>query len=74
MLQGTNTRRHFLCGVFGWIAGENAAQAAEAGHLPPGPRLAESMKEKASLFGAIRNRENGAGWQEVNIALQQIMS
>ena len=32
------------------------------------------MKEKASLFAALRNRENGAGWQEVNIALQQIMA
>jgi succinate dehydrogenase/fumarate reductase flavoprotein subunit len=60
--------------VFGWIAGEHASQAAEAGPLPPGSRLAEHMKEKASLFTAIRNRENGAGWQEVNVALQQIMA
>jgi succinate dehydrogenase/fumarate reductase flavoprotein subunit len=60
--------------VFGWIAGEHAAQAAEAGTLPSGPRLAERMKEKGSLFAAIRNREDGAGWQEVNIALQQIMA
>ena len=60
--------------VFGWIAGEHAANAAGSEAPPRSAQLNESMKEKSALFTDIRNRESGAGWQEVNVALQQIMA
>jgi succinate dehydrogenase/fumarate reductase flavoprotein subunit len=60
--------------VFGWIAGEQAA--SQAGQIRKLPAAEESplVKEKEVFFSEILGRKEGASWQEVNLALQQIMN
>ncbi|MBN1106903.1 MAG: FAD-binding protein [Deltaproteobacteria bacterium] len=59
--------------VFGWIAGGNAAIYARD-KLQPKPEIAASKaREVKDLVEAIRNRTSGASWQEINVALQQVM-
>ena len=60
---------------FGWIAGENAAAYAAEAERPwtlPGERI------RSSGQGLLRIHpepgQTGAGWQEVNIAVNQVMS
>lgn len=59
--------------TFGWIAGETAAK--RAAHVEPseGEALRRQVAEKLALVDAMRGRESGASWQEVNVALQGIM-
>lgn len=59
--------------TFGWIAGENAAKyisKTKAAYTCQGEL---EIKEKKNLLDKIRRRKVGATWQEVNLALQQIM-
>ncbi len=59
--------------VFGWIAGESAAE--RCGQVPAGdlePSHGQVDEAKARLE-AMRNRGEGPGWKEANILLQQIM-
>lgn len=62
--------------TFGWIAGESAARYCQ-GLAPPGKgyraMIEAAVKEKERLLADIKNREEGPSWEEVNIALQQIM-
>ncbi len=59
--------------TFGWIAGENAARyAVEAPGDVPGEANGE-IENTETLLRDISNRREGASWQEVNVALQQIM-
>ena len=60
--------------TFGWIAGENAAKYAKASVPLKPERIDEQVEERKGLFLQIRNRMDGTGWQEVNIALQQVMN
>ncbi len=60
--------------TLGWIAGENAAKYAKESRSPEIEKVKEKIEERKILFEEIRSRETGASWQEVNIALQQIMS
>ncbi len=59
--------------VFGWIAGESAADyGAGCGYISDDAirsRVAEGM----SLFSALRERQDGPDWQEANTLLQQLM-
>jgi succinate dehydrogenase/fumarate reductase flavoprotein subunit len=59
--------------TFGWIAGESAAR--HAGSAGPADReaLKEQVDEKAGRLEEMRSRVSGASWQEVNVALQNIM-
>jgi succinate dehydrogenase/fumarate reductase flavoprotein subunit len=59
--------------VFGWIAGENAAQASRNAESAKIEKAKAKIEEDIILFDTIRGREVGADWKEVNIALQQIM-
>jgi len=59
--------------TFGWIAGENAAAYAKGRKSFNITKVREQVEERKALLGAIRGRETGASWREVNIALQQIM-
>ena len=60
--------------VFGRIAGENAgayASAAEpAGEITAHPRV----KELQDFCTALMEREEGASWKELNLAVQQIIN
>jgi succinate dehydrogenase/fumarate reductase flavoprotein subunit len=59
--------------TFGWIAGENAANYAKQAKAPKAGQGRAEIKEKRNILEKIRGRRTGATWQEVNVALQQIM-
>ena len=58
--------------TFGWIAGENAALGARKVPAPT-IRQAKGAEKAKVLFEAIRDRETGETWQEMNVALNQTM-
>lgn len=57
--------------IFGWIAGENAASYSKDVQIPD--KRLEAIDERTGLLDALRGREVGPDWKEVNITLQQIM-
>jgi succinate dehydrogenase/fumarate reductase flavoprotein subunit len=59
--------------VMGWFAGDNAAGYAKKSKSIAIDSAAPQIEEKKKLLDAMRQREIGATWQEVNIALAQIM-
>ena len=60
--------------VFGWIAGERAAfRAKQVGSLSAAEE-SPLVEERMDFFSEILARKEGASWQEVNLALQQIMN
>ncbi|MBW1999410.1 MAG: FAD-binding protein [Deltaproteobacteria bacterium] len=62
--------------TFGWIAGESAArysQALGSPHKEEREKIEAVIREKERLIADIKGREDGPSWEEVNIALQQIM-
>lgn len=68
------TRSISPAATFGWIAGEHAAKWARNVDAGFSPKAEDLIKEKGSFLAEIMRREEGPDWQEVNIALQQIMS
>jgi succinate dehydrogenase/fumarate reductase flavoprotein subunit len=58
--------------TFGRIAGENAALYAKKAKAPTIDQVKGEEKSKA-LFEAIRGRETGETWQELNVALNQTL-
>ena len=61
--------------MFGWVAGESAAQDIKA--LGNRPEASEPESLTLELLRAIRGRERDtrhATWQEANCAIQQIMA
>ncbi len=59
--------------TYGWIAGRNAAERAKKIKGFEKAEQADLVEERASLYAAFLEREDGAGWKEANLALQQIM-
>jgi len=59
--------------TFGWIAGDNAAKYTSKSEIPEISGLGTEIERKRDLLNEICDRETGASWQEVNIALNQIM-
>lgn len=59
--------------TFGWIAGENSANYSKNKERPSFKNFKHEIKEKKRFLEDIKIRKNGASWQEVNIALNQIM-
>ena len=59
--------------VFGWIAGENAANQAKGLGLPSIDHAKTQIEHAKAKLEDIRNRDVGASWKEANIAVQQIM-
>ena len=59
--------------VFGRSAGGNAAKYAEILEIPNIENARSEIEAKKILLEEIRNREDGAKWQEALSALQQIM-
>jgi succinate dehydrogenase/fumarate reductase flavoprotein subunit len=60
--------------VFGWIAGERAASRAKGNRGIPAAEKSPLVEEREDFFSEILARKEGAIWQEVNLALQQIMN
>lgn len=60
--------------ILGRIAGEQAAEYIKEVDIEDPGKSKNRVDEKASMIDDILNREDGPGWQEANIALQQIMS
>ncbi|MDP2917434.1 MAG: FAD-binding protein [Dehalococcoidia bacterium] len=59
--------------VFGWLAGENAANYAKRAKASDVAVARETVDQKMSLLSGMLSRSSGASWQEANIALQQTM-
>jgi len=59
--------------TFGWIAGENAANYINKVKASELNKLGEDIEKKRNSLTRILGRQTGVGWQEANIALQQIM-
>ena len=59
--------------VFGWIAGENAAHYSRNTEILEKESPRGEIEAKKEMLERIRSRRMGASWQEVNVALQQIM-
>jgi succinate dehydrogenase/fumarate reductase flavoprotein subunit len=59
--------------TFGWIAGENAAGYAKKVGEPRIQKARGEIDKKKDFLEKIRHQETGIPWQEVNIALNQIM-
>lgn len=59
--------------TFGWIAGENAAKYAKKTKSSNSAKFETEKNKVKKLLNEISHRKTGASWQEVNVALQQIM-
>jgi len=59
--------------TFGWIAGQSAAVYAEGKTLADAGRAKAKVEELRELVMRLRERAFGASWQEVNVALNQVM-
>jgi succinate dehydrogenase/fumarate reductase flavoprotein subunit len=59
--------------TFGWIAGKSASDRAKKLQEFGRGVKADIVEERISLYSGFLNNENGAGWKEANLALQQIM-
>jgi succinate dehydrogenase/fumarate reductase flavoprotein subunit len=59
--------------VFGWISGENAYNYSKQADKPDLTGMKEQVGEKGAFVEEIMARDEGAGWKEVNVALQQLM-
>jgi len=59
--------------VFGWICGEQAVNYVKNSSRSDAKELKDQIEEKQGLLRDLAGRKNGAGWKEVNVALQQIM-
>jgi succinate dehydrogenase/fumarate reductase flavoprotein subunit len=59
--------------VYGWIAGDNAADYARDASPADYNTVSEEISAKERMIEAIEERKQGPDWKEVNIALQQLM-
>ena len=59
--------------TFGWIAGKSASDRAKKLTEFRKAERADIVEKRISLYSGFTNHENGAGWKEANLALQQIM-
>ncbi len=59
--------------TFGWIAGGHAARFSGERKLPAPGIGKEKTEELKALVQGMRNRNIGPSWQEVNVALNQVM-
>jgi succinate dehydrogenase/fumarate reductase flavoprotein subunit len=60
--------------TFGWIAGGSAAKRAKGIRRFQKVEGGPVARECAQFCSRLMARENGPGWQEANLALQQIMN
>lgn len=60
--------------TFGWISGGSAAQRVKKKGQHGGIETKPIVRERARFCSQLMTREEGPGWQEANLALQQIMN
>jgi succinate dehydrogenase/fumarate reductase flavoprotein subunit len=60
--------------IWGWIAGENMTRYSKEIDFIGLKSEREKIEEASRQLTAIRDRKNGATWQEANMALQSVMS
>jgi succinate dehydrogenase/fumarate reductase flavoprotein subunit len=59
--------------TYGWIAGDSAALYAKGAPDPDVGVAGPQIEELTRMVDEINTRQEGPGWNEANIALQQIM-
>jgi succinate dehydrogenase/fumarate reductase flavoprotein subunit len=59
--------------VFGWIAGENAAEYCKTHDLIENEVRTSGLEENREIFKRLRGRNEGPDWEEGNVAIQQVM-
>ncbi len=59
--------------VFGWIAGQAAAENAAKRKTFAPVETSQVIPARLETFSQILNRKNGPDWKEANLAVQQIM-
>jgi succinate dehydrogenase/fumarate reductase flavoprotein subunit len=59
--------------VFGWIAGENAAEYSKTHDSIDKELRISGFTENREIFRQLRARNEGPDWEEGNVVLQQIM-
>jgi len=59
--------------AYGWISAENACNYVQRIESPDFEAATDQVERARQLFTSIRNRQEGAGWQELNIAINQVM-
>ncbi|MFC1891371.1 FAD-dependent oxidoreductase [Thermodesulfobacteriota bacterium] len=59
--------------TFGWIAGGSAAERAKETDSFPDINDSSTVEDRRNLYSSFIERETGADWKELNLALQQIM-
>ncbi|MBW1799085.1 MAG: FAD-binding protein, partial [Deltaproteobacteria bacterium] len=66
----------FIAGAvtFGWIAGKNAADRANGITSFKDTEKNPLVEQRRQSCSEIMDRENGPGWKEANLAVQQIMN
>ena len=60
--------------TWGWISAEHASAYARDVQLSDKTLSDASIEQRLALYDKLLRRENGAPWQEFNIALQQLMN
>ena len=60
--------------TWGWISAEHASAYARDVQLSNKTLSDASIEQRLALYDKLLRRENGAPWQEFNIALQQLMN
>ncbi len=60
--------------TFGWIAGGSAADRAKKKQSRAEVATSPVVKERTRFCSQLMAREEGPGWKEANLALQQIMN
>lgn len=60
--------------TWGWISAENASRHVKEAELSEWAREDPLIAARLALYEKLLRRENGAPWQEFNIALQQLMN
>ncbi|MBW1803345.1 MAG: FAD-binding protein [Deltaproteobacteria bacterium] len=59
--------------TIGWLAGQNAAHFSKSRDHSLSDGTTPQIEQTKALLEGMRNRSQGATWQEINIALQQVM-
>lgn len=60
--------------TFGWIAGKSAAEQAKGIPFFNSSEKHLLIEQQRQYFSEIMDRENGLGWKEANLTVQQIMN
>lgn len=60
--------------VWGWLAGESMAKDLKRLEWGQPKKMTGQIEERAQLLSGMLKQRNGVGWEEANIAIQEVMS